>query len=93
MGNLAEEDPESKLDDRDGFAAWASIIWSSTGAAVDTGESVNTDGGQGFSSLRFPRCLEREAENGDRIVASSGSTFKSFSPLSLHISSSSSRTA
>ena len=45
VGSLAEEDPESKLDDRDGFVAWASIISSNVGAAVDTGESVNTDCG------------------------------------------------
>ena len=45
MGSLAEEGPESKLDERDGFAAWVSIIWSRMGAAEDTGESVNVDGG------------------------------------------------
>lgn len=45
MGSLTEEDPENIVDDRDGFAAWASIISSRTGAAVDTGDSANTDGG------------------------------------------------
>ena len=91
MGSLAEEDPENIVDDRDGFAAWASIISSRIGAAVDTGDSANTDGGRALPSSIFSRCGEREVEKECRIV-SSGSTVKLLSSLSFHTSSSSSRT-
>ena len=92
MGSLAEEDIENILDDREGFAAWASIIWSRIGADVDVGDSVNVDGGLAPASSRFLKCWEREVGKWPRIVGSSGSMLKLTSSLSFHTSSSSSLT-
>jgi hypothetical protein len=92
VGNLVEEDPEITVDGRDGFAACSSIIWSRTGAVVDTGESENADRGCVFSSSGFPKYRELEVGKGSRMV-SSGSMSELLSSLLFQVSSSSSCTA